>query len=249
MTFYADLHIHSCLSPCVDIDMSPKTICRKAAGLGIDLLGLSDHNNCGNLPAFAECCRREGLQPVFGMELTTIEEVHVLCLFGELDAALDFGRLVDAHYPRFPLDLKFWYPQYRVGPDEEILEELEHLLAAASLISLGTCLEEVLSREGLCIPAHIDRPQNSLLSQLGFVDRAAYSALEITMEADLIPGSGSWQGLALVANSDAHQLEALASRHTEFEAGRPGFRDYAQALRAGRVRAKFEPRAGRSPSL
>ena len=228
--FIADLHVHSCLSPCTDIDVSPRTLATRARDLGIHLLALTDHNACKNLPAFEECCLEFGLVPVFGMELTTTEEVDVLCLFETLDRAMDFEALVHRDFPRFPLDEKFWNPQYVVNSQEEILDELDFLLTTASRLDLSTALTEVHRRSGLCIPAHIDRSHNSLHSQLGFLPPDPFDAVEITLKPEqskelIDPGT-----LPLVADSDCHVLEDLGQRHTIFEAEEPGFEGYRRAL-------------------
>ena len=89
-----DLHIHSCLSPCADDDMTPANIAGMLSIAGIGLAALTDHNTCRNCPAFFKACRQYGIVPVAGMELTTSEEIHVVCLFPELETALEFGEYV-----------------------------------------------------------------------------------------------------------------------------------------------------------
>ena len=93
--YYYDLHIHSCLSPCGDNDMTPNNIAGMAALKGLNLLALTDHNTAKNCPAFFEACRRQGIVPIAGMELTTAEDIHIVCLFETLEAALAFDAFVD----------------------------------------------------------------------------------------------------------------------------------------------------------
>ncbi len=98
--FYYDLHIHSCLSPCADNDNTPGNIAGMASLCGIDILALTDHNSCKNCPAFFEAARNFGIVPIAGMELTTAEDIHLLCLFEELEAALEFSDSVDKNRVR-----------------------------------------------------------------------------------------------------------------------------------------------------
>ena len=58
-----DLHLHSCLSPCADDDMTPYNIAGMAMLLGLQLLALTDHNSAKNCPAFFSACREYGSFP------------------------------------------------------------------------------------------------------------------------------------------------------------------------------------------
>ena len=78
---FADLHIHSCLSPCADDDMTPADAAGMARLAGADVAALTDHNSAANCPAFFAACEAYGVVPVGGMELTTAEEIHLVCLF------------------------------------------------------------------------------------------------------------------------------------------------------------------------
>lgn len=234
-TFRADLHVHSCLSPCADIDVSPRTLARRAKKLGLDMLALTDHNSCLNGPAHRDCCREFGIVPIFGMELTTTEEVDMLCLFETLEQAQDFAALVEKTFPRYPIDEKFWNPEYIVNSQEEILGELDYLLTTASGLDLSTGLKEVHSRGGIGIPAHIDRDHNSLFSQLGFIPPDPFDGVEITLHRDKSQAKIPHNNYATVANSDCHIIYDLGQRHTEFLAQECSFKAYLQALREGSV--------------
>ena len=88
MKFYYDLHIHSCLSPCADMDMTPNNIVNMAKLLGLDVIALTDHNTSLNCEAITKVAEKKGLCVLPGMELTTSEEIHAVCLFDTLDKAL-----------------------------------------------------------------------------------------------------------------------------------------------------------------
>ena len=100
MEFFADLHIHSCLSPCGDKDSTPANICGMAKIKGLDIIALTDHNTARNLPAAREVCEAYGILLLPGMEITTREEVHMLGYFPSVECALDFGEMLRAHLPK-----------------------------------------------------------------------------------------------------------------------------------------------------
>lgn len=228
--FRADLHIHSCLSPCADIDCSPTTIARRARELGLHMIALTDHNAADNCPAFEIACRRDGLVPVFGCEITSAEEVHVLCLFENVAAATEMAALARHGMLRIPVNPKIYWPQYVVDADENILSQIDYLLTLASPLNLDEVRAACHSAGGLCIPAHIDRPANSLIAQLGFVPREDWDALEITLEETA--AQPDCAGYALTCSSDAHAIENVGRRWIEFEAEDCSFEGLKRALQS-----------------
>ena len=119
MRILADLHNHSCLSPCASLEESPRLIARLARERGLDLVALTDHNSALNCPAFAECCRREGIAPLFGIEACSVEEVHVLCLFGAVEGALEFGESLGASCRTCPTTQASWGTRSSWMPTKE----------------------------------------------------------------------------------------------------------------------------------
>ena len=246
MTIRADLHNHSCLSPCGDLAASPIAIARTAAERGIDLVALTDHNSARNAPAFAEACRRYGVMALFGTETTTREEVHVLSIFSTVSAAEEWGAWVYRRLPDFRHDPERFGDQVVVDADENILDFEERYLIPAIDASIEEIVAETLARGGLVIPAHIDRPANSLLSQLGFLPDDAYSALEITRW----PPAVDPRGHTLICDSDAHFLDDIGRRtfsfesHRELSATSPGdavFSALRDALAAGTPTLSIAP--------
>ena len=188
-----------------------------AAERGIRLMALTDHNSTRNCEAFAEACRREGIMALFGTETTSREEVHILSLFPTVEAATDWGAWVYHRLPDFKHDPERFGDQVVVDADENILDFEERYLIPAIDASIEDIRQETLDREGLIIPAHIDRSTNSMLSQLGFLPDLNFSALEITRwppAAD--PGPHT-----LICDSDAHFLDDVARRSFVFEAELP----------------------------
>lgn len=208
----ADLHIHSCLSPCGSLDMSPRRIAAEAAARGIDMLALTDHNSCRNAPAFEECCRTQGILPLFGMEVTSSEEAHVVCLFDEKQNAMEFGEYVESRLPEIKGDPRMFGDQIYVDADENILGEVSRALIGATDISIDQLVPMVHERGGLLFPAHIDRPAFSIVMQLGFLPDLPYDAVECVN-----PSCGvDTLGLRIITNSDAHFPEDIGTRPTEY---------------------------------
>lgn len=225
--FRADLHIHSCLSPCGDWDNSPSAIARRAREVGLDMVALTDHNSALNCPAFEGACRREGVAACYGLEITTREEVHVLALFGEVSVALEMGRFVAEHFPEIRNDPKRFGDQIVVDEDDYVVEEIDVFLLSASSLSIEEIVDKTLALGGLSIPAHIDRTAFSLGSQLGFVPDLPFSAVESTrLPATPPPGE-----LAVIADSDAHYLSDIGNRYTLYRGNEPSFEAIRTALR------------------
>ena len=116
-----DLHVHSCLSPCADNDNTPNNLAGMATLNNIQIMALTDHNSCRNCPAFFTAAKRYGIIPVPGMELTTSEDIHVVCLFPELENALRFNDEVDRHRIRFPNDKEIFGDQLILDGEDELI--------------------------------------------------------------------------------------------------------------------------------
>lgn len=162
-----DMHIHSCLSPCADDDMTPNNIANMGAMLGLTLMALTDHNSTENLPPFFSACRRNGIVPVGGMELTTAEEIHMICLFGSLEAATEFGKEIDQHLPPVKNRPEIFGNQVLMDEEDNVIGQKETLLLTASDLDLSQAAELVKSYNGVCYPAHIDRESNGIIAILG----------------------------------------------------------------------------------
>ncbi|NLZ76583.1 MAG: PHP domain-containing protein [Spirochaetales bacterium] len=208
-----DLHNHSSLSPCAEDDLSPFLLAIQAKEKGIDFLGLSDHNSTANLKAFAEACRIVDLVPFFGIEVTTIEEVHVLVSFEHLDPALAFGSWVDEHLPWYPNNEKLFGRQLVYDEEGDQTTEVGRMLALATTLSFEEVIGKALSEGALAIPAHIDRGSNGVLSNLGFLPELPYSAIEVVR-----PGSEFAKlGYPVLTASDAHRFEEVGIRSCMME--------------------------------
>ena len=214
--YLTDLHIHSCLSPCGDDDMTPGNIAGMATLNGLQIVALTDHNTVKNCPAFFKAAKGYGLIPIAGMELTTAEDIHVVCLFRTLEDALDFDSFVEKR--RFPIKNKpaIFGRQLLIGDNDEIVGEEEILLINAVNISIEEAHKEVTSRGGVCYPAHIDRTSNGIIAMLGdFPPDPQFTAFELNDAASIDDIRQchpilSERTLVHVAASDAHYLTDIA---------------------------------------
>lgn len=188
--------------------MSPRNLVQEACNNGIEILALTDHNSALNCPAFKAACDEKGILGIFGLEITTMEEIHVLALFEEVSQALEMGEFIKEHFSSFPNNPDKMGDQVYVDENENILGEVEMNLAqGASDLNLEDLGREIHSRKGLFIPAHIDRPSFSLISQLGFIPHAPYDALEAIDRVNF-----SLQPYPLICGSDAHYLQDVGKR-------------------------------------
>ena len=168
-SYFYDLHIHSCLSPCSDDDMTPNNIAGMAALKGLQIVALTDHNSCKNCPAFFEACKRQGIVAVAGMELSTAEDVHLVCLFPELDAAMAFDKEIEKHLARIENKPERFGNQYIMDGDDNVIGSENMLLIAATDLWMDEAVRLVRKYGGAVRPAHIDREANGIVSILGSI--------------------------------------------------------------------------------
>jgi PHP family Zn ribbon phosphoesterase len=218
MRVYYDLHLHTCLSPCGDNDMTPWNTVNMAKLLGLDMIAVTDHNSCKNCRSAIRVGEKTGITVVPGMELCTSEEVHCICLFDDIDRAEAFSELVKSKMPPIKNREKIFGTQLIMDDADGILGKEELLLTAASSISIDALPELVKEYGGVCLPAHIDRQSFSILSSLGdFPPGLKVGAFELTPMADekyYYENYGFLKGKALLRGSDAHYLENM--REKEF---------------------------------
>ncbi|MBE6559858.1 MAG: PHP domain-containing protein [Ruminococcaceae bacterium] len=212
--YFYDLHIHSCLSPCGDDDATPANIAAMAALNGLQIVALTDHNTCRNCPSFFKAAKALGLIPIAGMELTTAEDIHVICLFPTLEQAMAFNDTVDSCRIKIPNKTAVFGHQYLMDEDETILGEEPDLLINATTLSLEDAFSAVNAAGGICYPAHIDRTSNGIVAMLGaFPDEPAYTAYELH-DADADAGCREkfprLASLTRIVSSDAHELGAVS---------------------------------------
>ncbi len=254
--YLADLHIHTALSPCADPEMTPPAIVRAARERGLALIAVCDHNSAANAAAVREAAREAGgsdggaaggpggpLAVIPGMEITTAEEVHVLGLFPDVQAALRAGGRVRATLPPARAAAGrgrgIWGEQPLLDARGARVGSESRLLGAASGFSLAECVDLIREHRGLAVAAHLDRPSFSVLSQLGFLpEEVRFDAIEVSAAG---VSSGRAAGLAglglpLLSSSDGHFLSMVGAGATLLEIREPSFEELALAVlgRGGR---------------
>ena len=208
-----DLHIHSCLSPCGDDDMTPGNIVGMAAIKGLDVIAVTDHNSCRNCPAVLKLAEQYGVLAIPGMELTTAEEVHAVCLFSELSAAMEFDRFVYEKLMKFPNREEIFGKQQIMNEEDICIGTEPNLLINSTELSFDELWDIVAGQYGgVMIPAHIDKNANSLISNLGFWSpEPGFPLAELSPHAD----QAEWRkrpdlrGVPFVISSDAHYLHEI----------------------------------------
>ncbi len=216
-----DFHLHSCLSPCGDNDMTPYNLVNMAKLLGYDIIALTDHNSCRNCPSAMKVGEEIGIVVVPGMELCTSEEIHTVCLFSELSDALSFSDYVKSTMLPIANDPSIFGDQLVMDETDIILDREEILLTNASGISIDDVVKEVERFNGVVFPAHLDRASYSVLSVLGFMyEEMGFTTAEFTHKA-YIPQYEEkhtlLKGMKKLRNSDAHYLENMVEATESIE--------------------------------
>ena len=217
--YFYDLHTHSCLSPCGDDDNTPNNILGMASLCGLDIVALTDHNTCKNCPAFFEAAANYGIIPVAGMELTTSEDIHVVCLFENLADALAFDSFVTEHRILIKNRPEFFGEQLILDAEDNLIGREENLLTNATTISVDDVLFHVKSFCGVAYPAHIDRDSNSITAVLGAIppdSEFLYYELHDKEKAGLCAEKYGLQRESFIISSDAHCLTDMRDKENYF---------------------------------
>lgn len=213
---YYDLHLHSCLSPCGDNDMTPNNLLNMALLKELEMIALTDHNSCKNCPALMKAAQDAPVTVIPGMELTTQEEIHMVCLFPALENAMDFDRYVYSNLTKIENAPDIFGEQLILNEQDEIIGKEPYLLVNATSIEISRVPSLVGQYEGICWPAHIDRSSYSVLSNLGFLPpECDFKTLEVANPDLFFAGGKNVQyqdGYQILTNSDAHYLWDIQER-------------------------------------
>ncbi|MDD2648534.1 MAG: PHP domain-containing protein [Eubacteriales bacterium] len=229
---YADLHIHSCLSPCAENEMSPANIAGMAYLKGQQAIAVTDHNAAFNLPYVKKACDEYGVALLPGMELCTREEVHLLAYFRSVDDALIAGEYFYSALPDVENDKSLFGEQLVMDETDEIIAEKDKLLLSALPLSFLECCNKISEFGGIFVPAHINRGGNGLLNCLGlFPETPKLPVVEVSPHLKI--NQKLLAGRTVLNSSDAHRLCDMAEKGFELPvdgvSGRRVF-DFLRAL-------------------
>jgi PHP family Zn ribbon phosphoesterase len=222
--------------------MSPSRIVSHAIERGLDLIAITDHNSALNSPALEESARRSGrISCLYGMEITSTEEVHSLALFGTSAEAVEFGKILSGYLPPVRFDSEIFGEQVVVDADENVLEIIDTYLVNGLTLAIDRIEAEVHKFGGLFIPAHIDRPINSMISQLGFFpDKLNCDAVEVSRHfhgnAEAVKLLNPESRFAVISGSDAHYPDDIGVVYSEFECDDMSFSSIANALHDKKIK-------------
>jgi PHP family Zn ribbon phosphoesterase len=230
--FNCDLHIHTCLSPCAELDMHPKALVERALAANLNVIAICDHNSSENVPYVIRAAQGKNLKIFPGMEITTSEEVHLLALFDSLSDLVDLQKVVYQHLAGKNDEERFGV-QAIVNENGEVEGINNKLLIGATDLPLNDLLNYVHELNGLAIAAHIDRESFSVLSQLGFIDESInFDALEVTPLTGLKQARVKYRELSnysFIISSDAHYLKNIGTAVTKIMLEEPTFSELKMA--------------------
>ncbi len=227
MKLYYDLHLHSCLSPCGDMDMTPNNIVNMALLKELDVIALSDHNTARNVRSVCEVAKDTGLLVIPAIEVCTSEEVHMLCLFEALEECEKFGDYLYTLLPDIVNEPDIFGKQCIMNEKDEETGILEKLLLNAAELSIDRLLEIIPQYGGFVIPAHVDRSSYSIISNLGFLpEEYGFSCIEVKNP----PFDCGFMG-KMITDSDAHYLEDIAEPECTLEVEEKSIHGVISALR------------------
>ena len=219
--YFYDLHIHSCLSPCGDDDMTPNNIAGMAALNGLNIVALTDHNSCKNCPAFFEACKKQGLIAIAGMELSSAEDIHFVCLFPELEQAMAFDKEIERHLPDIKNRADIFGNQLILDGNDEQIGTEDNLLITATDLWAADAIALARSFGAHVRPAHIDRTSNGIISILGDIPKEyGFNFVEFNDKDNIksiFRDYPSLDGCSTIVSSDAHHLWDINEADNFFE--------------------------------
>lgn len=233
-----DLHLHSCLSPCGDNESTPGNIVGMSMLKELNVIALTDHNTCKNCKAAMSIGKQYGITVIPGMELTTSEEVHVVCLFYTLEDAMGFDAFVEPRILPIANKPEVFGDQFICDENDEVIGSFPTLLISATDISFDKVNEYLKPYNGIMIPAHIDKNSFSLSSNLGFVPpNSTFKCFEIADMKNLHKLQAANPYLKtcnVITDSDAHYLENINEAVNSLYAESSSIKDVLDALIADR---------------
>lgn len=228
--YASDLHIHTCLSPCGDLEMAPKDIVRRAVEEGLDIIGITDHNSGKNVEAVIKAAEGAPVCVFPGMEVQTIEEVHILTFFEDVNTLREWDEIVYEELPDIPNNPDYFGDQPIVDTEGEIVRFEERLLLNSVQMTVDQVFSGVERLGGYCVPAHVDKGSFSLIGQLGFIPSNLNIAVVEVHDLQGASQLSELKGLQFITSSDAHFLSEVGSRRSNLLMGEVTFPELTRAL-------------------
>jgi PHP family Zn ribbon phosphoesterase len=232
--YRGDLHVHTCLSPCGDLSMLPKTIVRMAKEKELDMIGICDHNSTENVMAIKEAGEKQDLVVIGGIEINSQEEVHVMAFFDDEEAIHGIQQIVYEHLPGSN-DEETFGEQVVVDAENEVMALNEKLLIGATTLGIEQIVDAIHRLGGIAIASHVDRDAFSIIGQLGFIPEGLpLDGLEISARTTEREARERFPQIAdypLVSFSDAHYPEDIGKRATSFLLEKPTVGEMRKAFR------------------
>ncbi len=242
--YRCDLHIHTCLSPCADLDMYPRALVAGSIKAGLDVIGICDHNAAENAGYVMSAADGKGLTVLPGMEITSREEVHILSLFENVEPLYTLQKIVYEALPGVN-DENVFGCQAIVNEHDEVEGVSEKLLIGSTTLSLETIVETVHDLGGIVIAAHVDRESFGIIGQLGFIpDTLSLDALEVsyrTNPAEFMKKFPELSRYPFITSSDAHRIEDIGRACTVLEIRQPTIEECLKAFGGSAGRRIVEP--------
>ncbi len=216
-SYNCDFHIHTCLSPCAELDMHPQALVKKAREANLDIIAVCDHNASENTPFVIKAAQGKNLSVLPGMEITTSEEVHLLAVFDSLANQAALQCVVYKHLAGINDEKRFGV-QAIVNEAGEVEGINNRLLIGATSLPLIEVINYIHKFQGIAIAAHIDRESFSVMGQLGFIDESInFDALEVTRVTGLGGAGKKYPELShysFIVSSDSHFLKDVGTAVT-----------------------------------
>ncbi len=233
--YRADLHIHTVLSPCGSLDMSPVNIVRKALEMKLDIIGIADHNSTKQAKVVRDLGKDAGLFVLCGAEVNTKEDIHGLAFFKN-DKQLDVFQLyLDEHLPKIKNKPELFGDQVWVDGENNISGEEESLLIVGLNQSLEQVVKKVQELQGIFIPSHVDKPRYSVISQIGFLPKdLPIFCIELSAKVQVknFLEKYPWvRNYNRIVNSDAHVIELIGSFYSILQMEAISFEEIVMALK------------------
>ncbi len=222
MIFKGDFHIHTCLSPCADITMVPGAMASAFEKAGTEWVAITDHNSCGNVEVFEKVLGVHGIKSIPGIEVQTIEEVHVLVYLKSTKIAMDFSNEIRRHLPNVENDPEHFGYQLFVDENDNFIGMESAMLSASTDLTIDDLWQMVKRYDGLFVYAHIDR-MFGVVKQLGFIpEYPPFDAVEAKGDVKV--------NCTILRSSDAHALSQIGKPKMRIKARSRTFDEFRKAL-------------------